>query len=203
MLEYYRYDLMQKANESRQDIEAFIRRASNRPGVKQWMADGNLSLDTFITTLANKSQNNFMYLKYVIGDIEHGLYQDLEINELPVGLEKYYENHWDRMGMTVKPLPEDKIKIIYILCEVRQPVSRSLLADFTKEKEMTTQAILDEWRQFLRIHQEDNQKQYSLYHTSFRDFLHRKDIVQAAGVTIKGINEIIADNLWDKWENRK
>jgi hypothetical protein len=198
-----RYDLMQQDNESRQDIETFIRRASDHQGIAEWLADKTLAVESFVQTLADKSQNNFMYLKYVLQDIEHGLYQDLEIDELPVGLEKYYENHWNRMGMNAKPLPEDKIRIVYLLCEVRRPVSRHLLADFAKEEELKTQAILDEWGQFLREHQEGEQKQYSLYHASFRDFLHRKDIVQAAGVTLEKINKIIADNLWDAWENRQ
>jgi hypothetical protein len=76
-----------------------------------------------------------------------------------------------------------------------------LLADFAKEEELKTQAILDEWGQFLSENQAGEQKQYSLYHASFRDFLHRKDIVQAAGVSLEGINKIIADNLWDAWDN--
>jgi hypothetical protein len=203
LVPFERYDLMQQENESRKDIETFIRRVSNRPGISGWLKEKALTLDDFIHSLAEKSQNNFMYLKYVLQDIEGGLYRDLEINELPTGLENYYEKHWRRMGMESKPLPKDKIKIIYILCEVRRPVSRSLLADFAKEEDLETQAILDEWGQFLREHQEGEQKQYSLYHASFRDFLHRKDIVQAAGVTLEGINEIIADNLWDAWKNRQ
>jgi hypothetical protein len=202
LVSFERYDLMQQENESRKDIETFIRRASDRPGISGWLKDNTLTLDDFIRSLAEKSQNNFMYLKYVLQDMEGGLYRDLEINELPFGLENYYENHWNRMGMNSKPLPVDKIRIIYILCEVRRPVSRSLLADFAKEEELKTQAILDDWRQFLREHHEGEHKQFSLYHASFRDFLHRKDIVQAAGVTLEGINEIIADNLWDAWENR-
>lgn len=203
MVAFERYDLMLQGNESRKDIETFIRRASNRPGITDWLTEKALTPEDFVRTLADKSQNNFMYLKYVLQDLEGGFYRDLEIDELPVGLENYYETHWIRMGMDAKPLPENKIKIVYILCEVRRPVSRHLLADFAKEEELKTQAILDEWGQFLREHQEGEQKQYSLYHASFRDFLHRKDIVQAAGVSLEGINKIIADNLWDAWENRQ
>jgi hypothetical protein len=39
-------------------------------------------------------------------------------------------------------------------------------------------------------------KRWSVYHASFRDFLNRQEIIQAAGVTIQGINELIADYLW-------
>jgi len=57
------------------------------------------------------------------------------------------------------------------------------------------QEVLDEWEQFLRKEQVNDETYYSIYHSSFRDFLYRKDIVQAAGVTLQGINALIADNL--------
>jgi len=103
--------------------------------------------------------------------------------------------------MTVKPLPRIKIRIVYILSEVRQPVSRSLIAQFANDEsihvdELIVQEVLDEWEQFLHEQLALEGTRYSIYHVSFRDFLHRKDIVQAAGVTIQGINALIADNLW-------
>lgn len=199
LAKFERYDLMQRTAESRRDIESFLMNVSSRPRVKKWLSGKNLTTENFVTILAEKSQNNFMYLKYVVGDIEQGLYRDLEIKELPVGLEQYYENHWFRMGMNTRPLPKEKIKIIYILCEIRRPVSRALIADFAKEEEVNVQYVLDEWGQFLRMYSEEGRKIISLYHNSFRDFLHRKEIVQAAGVTIEGINALISDNLWDMW----
>jgi hypothetical protein len=38
---------------------------------------------------------------------------------------------------------------------------------------------------------------YSVYHASFQEFLHRRDIVQAAGLTLKNISALIADRLWE------
>jgi hypothetical protein len=101
------------------------------------------------------------------------------------------------MGMMARPLPRPKIKIVYILAEVREPVSRDLICDFSDEDALTVQEVLDEWDQFLHEQQVGSQTRYSVYHASFRDFLHRKDIVQAAGVTIREINALIADDLWE------
>lgn len=43
---------------------------------------------------------------------------------------------------------------------------------------------------------------YGICHTSFRDFLHRKDTAQAAGVTIAEINERIAASfLWELFDD--
>jgi hypothetical protein len=58
------------------------------------------------------------------------------------------------------------------------------------------QGVLSEWRQFLDQQPASDGTRWSVYHASFRDFLNRQEIIQAAGVTIQGINELIADYLW-------
>jgi hypothetical protein len=73
-----------------------------------------------------------------------------------------------------------------------------LIAEFAGEEELTVQEVLDDWDQFLHEQRAEGQTRYSVYHASFRDFLYRKDIVQAAGVTLKEINALIADSLWDE-----
>ena len=123
-----------------------------------------------------------MYLRYVLPEIGSGVYDDLEIGVLPKGLQGYYDDHWRRMGMLARPLPRMRIRIIYILAEVKQPVSRRLIARFATDHslpvdELAVQEVLDDWRQFLHVQRRDASR-FSLYHASFRDFLHRKDVVQ-------------------------
>jgi hypothetical protein len=132
----------------------------------------------------------------VLPEIERGVYEDLKIEQLPSGLQGYYESHWRRMGMKTKPLPRTKIRIVYALSEVSLPVSRTFIAQVVGEDEMTVQEVLDEWEQFLREQYVDREPRYSIYHTSFRDFLHRQDIVQAAGTSLKDINSLIYSDLW-------
>lgn len=190
------FELMQYATESLQDAKTYIRcRVNHSEALQTWIGSQGLTVEEFVTTLAEKSDHNFMYLRYVLPAIESGTYQDLTIENLPEGLEQYYYQHWQNMGMTAKPLPRTKIKIVYVLAEARKPVSRQLISEFSGEDALTVQEVLDEWQQFLREQRIDGQTGYSIYHTSFQDFLHCQDIVQAAGVTIQGINAMIADNL--------
>lgn len=189
------FDLMAYRDESLQDIQTYIRRATQREQLRMWIDAQGLTVDEFITQLADKSENNFMYLRYVLREIERGVYRDFSMETLPQGLQAYYEEHWRRMGMMDKERKRTKIKIVYVLAELREPVSRQLIADFASEDAFTVQEVLDEWEQFLRQEQVDGQTCYSIYHLSFCDFLSRKDIVQAAGVTLQGINALIADNL--------
>jgi hypothetical protein len=191
------FDLMTYHDESLQDIQIYIRRGTEREQLRQWIDNRGLMVEEFVTQLAIKSENNFMYLYYVLGDLERGVYQDLSIKSLPKGLEGYYEDHWRRMGMATKPLPRAKIKMIYVLVEIGHPVSRQLISECAGEDQITVQEMLDEWEQFLHEQEIDQQTCYSVYHASFVDFLHCKDIVQAAEVKIKDINAVIADELWE------
>jgi hypothetical protein len=189
------FDLLKHPAEGREDVLAYLDNAVKNPGIHGWIAGRSMTTDEFIQAVADKSENNFMYLHYIILDMANGRYGDFTLEDVPTGLKGYYETHWALMGMQTKPLPTTKIKIIYILAEVRQPVSRSLIAEFAKENELTVQEVLDEWEQFLHRHHVNEQTRHSVYHASFREFLHRKDIVQAAGVTVEGINGLIDDGL--------
>lgn len=194
-------DLTLHPVENRADVETYIRNALARPRLRSWISHRDQTDSEFVITLADLSESNFMYLHHVLPEMEDGAYADLTIDRLPAGLVGYYEDHWRHMGMTAKPLPRVKLRIIYILCEARQPLSRQLLSEFATDEslgvdELQVQEVLDEWKQFLLDDHVDTHTRFSVYHASFREFLHRKDIVQAAGVTIEGVNALIADSLW-------
>lgn len=193
------YDLNDHHAETLNDSLLYIEAKSRSlPDFKQWLDTQSLSKSDVVAQLVERSGGNFMYLHYVIPAIAGGHY---EIDKLPTGLQHYYEDHWRRMGMMAKPLPREKIRIVYILCELKQPASRVLIHQFADDDALavnmlTVQMVLDEWDQFLHEHYHEDGTRYSIYHKSFRDFLHRKDIVQAAGTTLKEINQVIADELW-------
>ena len=190
------FDLMQYQAQSLEDVQTYIRqRVSESSALQAWISSRNLTVEEFVATLGEKSDRNFMYLRYVLPEIECGAYQSLSIESLPKGLEQYYYQHWQHMGMTAKPLPRDKIKIVYVLAEALQPVSCKLISELADEDGLTVQEVLDDWEQFLREQRIDGQTRYSIYHASFQDFLHRKEIVQRAGETIESVNARIVDSL--------
>lgn len=191
------FDLHTFQDQNRNDIATYLRRASMRPPLKAWRKTHQTSTEGFVAALTEKSQCNFMYLYYVLPEIARGAYTDITVDMLPVGLEGYYEDHWNRMGMHDRPLARDKIKVVYVLAEVRYPVSRDLICGFTQLDAVSVQEVLDAWHQFLRVQKQHGHTRYSLYHNSFREFLYRKDIVRAAGVTIEHIHKEIADYLSD------
>jgi len=192
------FDLMQYSAESLADVKLYIdKRTSNSASIQSWINRQNLQREQFVAAVAEKSQNNFMYLRYVLNDIDSGKYSDVNLQDLPRELEGYYEKHWARMEMAVrdKELRRRKLKVIYLLTKTRKPVSCDILADFAEEDALDLQEVLDDWEQFLR-RSSDTPPDYSIYHASFQRFLHRKDVVQRAGVSLRDIETAISDNLW-------
>jgi hypothetical protein len=200
------FDLMQYPARNQQDVEAYIRQRINGVGathaspLREWIESRGANEDEFASTLVEKSEGNFMYLRYVLDDIEKGAYPDLEIRDLPSDLQDYYYKHWERMGMNAKPL--FKIKIVYILSESPVPIPFEeivaiLEADGEEERGLgvRVQAVLDEWMQFLREEEKYGQRFYSLYHSSFRDFLRNERTVKRSGITLQGIIEMMANSM--------
>lgn len=151
--------------------------------------------ESFVQALAEKSQCNFMYVFYVLHDVECSKYTDLTFMGLPAGLANYYQMHWERMGMLRQPVDRSRLNVLYSLSQVRIPVSRTLLANFSCLDDITTQTILDEWAQFLHRQVVDGEARWSIYHPSFADFLERADIVQAAGISLSKIHHTISEKL--------
>jgi len=152
-------------------------RVDDSENLSQQIDERQEKISIFTDKIADKSENNFMYLRYVLLDIEKGLYKDLSLERFPQGLQGYYDFHWRRMGMTANPLPDAKIKILYILGEVKQPVSRQQICDFSGEDTRIVQTVLNEWEQFLHKVILNGEKCYRIYNNSFRNFLHRKYIL--------------------------
>jgi hypothetical protein len=136
-----------------------------------------------------------MYLRYVLEAIAKGDYQDKQLEQLPAGLERYYADHWRIMGMTTKPLPKDKIKIIYVMCALKSAVSREMIVKYSQQDNLTVQEVLKDWTQFLQEQKTYKPPRYRFYHESFRDFLQRQDIVEAAEVSLPQISTEVANNM--------
>lgn len=189
--------------ENRRDIEMYLAAAARRPRLAEWLSARKVGTDTFVRTLREKSELNFMYAHYVLQALESGFYGGLELADIPAGLQGYYEDHWQRMGMQASPLPHEKIRILYVLCELSRPASLAEILRFASDSSLrldpvTAAQVLSEWKPFLHRHDAGGEPRYSLYHESFRDFLHRKEIVQAAGITLGDVRDRIAASLWSE-----
>ncbi|MDB9303105.1 hypothetical protein PN488_01695 [Nodularia spumigena CS-591/12] len=198
--QYTELDLRKYQEKSNDDVKTYILEFMGldkyKAGLENWINQQNeLSKNKFVETIAAKSENNFMYLRYVLEAIADGFYHDEKLEQLPAGLQGYYESHWRIMGMTKKPLPKDKIKIIYVMCALKSPVSREMIVKYSQEDALTVQKVINGWTQFLQEQKTYQPSRYRFYHESFRDFLERQDIVEAAGVSLPEISAEVAKNM--------
>ncbi|MDT9184678.1 ATP-binding protein [Limnospira sp. PMC 289.06] len=188
------FDLMEYPAESAEDARRYAQKRYQRsPQIQDWVISRRLTPEQFLTDLVANSENNFMYLRYVLNDIEGGLYSRETLDSLPRGLRRYYQKHWELMGMTADPFPLDKIRTIYVLSLVREAVSRRLLAELTEIADYQLRPILREWEQFLRFQQVERETRYTIYHASFSDFL--REEAEDSGVDLEDIKRRLADNF--------
>lgn len=193
-------DISDYAADSREDVKEYIRyfinNSAHKTNVNKWINDRQIVPEIFVEQVAEKSQNNFMYLRYVLPDIAQGRYNDLNLKQLPDGLKDYYQVHWVRMDMNNKP-QEDKVMILFTLVEIGSSISCKMVADITQQDEYDVQKVLDDWVEFLTDKEIDGDICYTIYHASFLDFLKRKRELDANRKLFKEVNQRIVD-YWDR-----
>jgi hypothetical protein len=184
------------------DVRIYVEQAVSQPGIQGYIAKQGITDRQFVDLLVEKSQGNFMYLRYVLPEIEYGAYTDLDMEALPAGLRNYYEDQWRRMrGRDEEGWFEYKLPIVMALTVVKEPVSIDLIADFAGvEQRPRIRTVLQEWQQFLYEEQVPYgvglQKRYRIYHASFHDFIADKEEVADERVSRRDAHQKIADKLW-------
>ncbi len=200
---FQRMDLKDFHAETMADVRRYLENSLSRDAIARRVDNSHLSRTEFVMRLSDMSEGNFMYLYYTLNDIALSPRLDLDrfMRELPRGLEGYYRHHWDLMGMKADDrAPTVNAWILYILCEAGTPlpawIISSVLRPVTTEASAAfVQNRLNQWRQFLHADNSTSPAEYSLYHASFRDFLHRKDVVANARMDLRNVNQVIADLL--------
>ncbi|MBN4001408.1 AAA family ATPase [Nostoc sp. LPT] len=149
--------------------------------LNEWIQKQNppIGKTDFIDKLAEKSQNNFMYLRYVLPAIATGKYNDLNLQGLPEGLENYYRTHWQRMGMDNDDNDNDiDVNILFILVIRGDAVSSDMIANILDQDISPVENILAQWVEYVtpkKLEEEGKEKTYySIYHRSFLDFLQNR-----------------------------
>lgn len=184
---------------NREDVEKYIRLFLNndlehRDALRMWIQERSISDDELVKQVADKSENNFMYLRYVLPEIAQGFYENLDLKQLPNGLQDYYQVHWVRMGMDKTP-QEAKVIVLFILVEIGTPTPCDMIAKIAEQDEYDAKAILNEWVEYLKEQKINGEICYSFYHSSFLDFLKEQGKLDRNRKLFKTVNERIADYL--------
>ena len=187
-------------NHNQDDIKKYIGFVINtdteyKTGLRNWIKSRSIADTDFVEQVANKSENNFMYLRYVLPAIAKGDYNDLSLTQLPDGLQEYYHNHWVRMGLDAKPGQLIEI-VLYILLEIGTPIPCEMIAGIAEVDECDVAQVLeDEWVEYLKKQNVEGEICYTIYHASFLDFLKAKREMDSKRKIFQEVNQRIAEYL--------
>lgn len=197
----------------REDIKNYIRLClyqdpEYKEGLIKWIEERHIGSEYFVEKLADKSENNFMYLRYVLPAIADGDYDNLEnLKELPDGLLNYYQNHWERMGMETKEMRKNAI-ILYVLVVAGKPITCNSIARITKRNKYEILEVLEnkDWVGLLRRQQLKGETCYTIYHKSFADFLLDKPTLKINEILLDDIQRLLSDandRIWEEIEKNE
>jgi hypothetical protein len=187
-------------NNNQEDIKEYIEFVINtdseyKKGLRNWIQSRSIPDTIFVDRVANKSENNFMYLRYVLPAIAKGDYNDFSLTQLPDGLRQYYQNHWVRMGMEDKPGQLMEI-VLYILLEIATPIPCEMIAGIAEVDECDVEQVLeDEWVEYLKKQNVEGEICYTIYHASFLDFLKAKREMDSKRKLFREVNQRITEYL--------
>jgi hypothetical protein len=189
------------ANFSREDVKAYIRLLLNhdpdyKDALNKWIQDRNYTPEYFVEQVAEKSENNFMYLYHALPAIAKGEYDDLALEKFPKGLQDYYQVHWLRMGMETEP-KELMVIVLLILVEISTPITCQTIAAIAERDIDEVEDVLeDKWVEYVKKQLIEGEICYSIYHASFLDFLQKKRDVKRIKRLYQDVNGRIADYIY-------
>jgi hypothetical protein len=198
-------DIEQDSEGNLADVREFVEGKLPLPGIQAYILAQGLDDLSFVTHLVGKSQGNFMYLRYVLPEIENGVYRGRNFDELPAGLQNYYEDHWRRMrSRDEDSWLEHQLPVLIALTVVKEPISMDLIRKFSGvEDRRRIRAVLNEWEPLLYTTSNQDeagqiQKRYRLYHASFHDFVTAKDEVADEHIDLTRANARIGNVLFEE-----
>lgn len=196
----YEWVLESDSDENEKDVRAFIERYLLHKGIKTWMRNRKINDGKFVDLMWDKSEGNFMYLRYVLPAIEQGQFSTGTIDELPHGLLAYYRCHWAQMRQhDVERFEQFYQPVVCVLAAVQEAVSVEQVAEWTRLKSIQVCNVLREWSEFMHTESGPNGgKLYRIYHTSFRDFLQEE-----VAPSLKTYHGIIANATLTKIREHK
>ncbi|MEH2380855.1 MAG: ATP-binding protein [Nostoc sp.] len=161
-----------------------------RGNLKSWLSNHQINEQEFCDRITTLSENNFMYVSQIVGAIpsvsfantENFYPEPFEYNQLPSGLEAYYQQHLHKMI-----LPElgtdHSTDVLNVLIQQQKAISVDALAqtaagiaNIINTDEYEVEEVLESWLEFLHQEKIDGEIHYSLYHSSFRHWLSTQEI---------------------------
>jgi hypothetical protein len=157
----------------------------NKPSLNDFINKAGLQKKDFISIMSDKSENNFMYLKYILPDIINRKGEIFDSKKLPQGLKDYYKDHFERIKKSNKETWHKYVlPVLAILSDRKIPVTLEFIESVMQlQNNVNVGLVIKNMKHFLRQEESyiDNNfiVAYKLYHQSFQDYLNTDEEVQS------------------------
>lgn len=167
------FPLTATSNENRADMRHFLDAATTWPGVARALQQTEHTSEQFVTALLEKCRGLWIYLHYIIHEIEQGE-RWLDLETLPDGMMQYYSRYWARWrDADDQAWYATYLPLLATLAAAQEAVALPRLCALAAVPEHAgLERLLGErWRPFLAIDRAGDAVCYRLYHASLREFL--------------------------------
>jgi len=113
------------------DIDRFIEARLQTPNLAERLAASRVPLATVQRELRDKADGNFLYVSQALQDIERDNYSFSRLDELPQGLNQWYEAWFARKFPNPKVDFVDARKVLEVILAAREPLTLKLLQEMT------------------------------------------------------------------------
>ncbi|MEA5533650.1 ATP-binding protein [Crocosphaera sp. XPORK-15E] len=125
----------------------------------------NYPHDQQLLTKIDASETNFMYVSEILKQPK------LPQETLPQNLHKYYQEHLNKMTISIDKWPTISPQILQFLLQQESSVSLEIISETLDEDQYDIQIVLEQWREFFHVETIEEQSYYRLYHPSFSNWL--------------------------------
>ena len=169
------------------DMECFLEQATTWPGVAHALHENGYTVEHLKSTLLGKCLGIWIYLHYIVHEIERGERSPLELEALPNGITEYYAHFWRRWR------DEDETKwyevylpLLTTLAAAQEAISLERLlewSDVNSPKLSIRRLLAERWRPYLATIEQGSHTRYRFYHATLQEFFDgqlKRDILTAA-----------------------
>jgi hypothetical protein len=164
--------------ENRGDMSSFLENATTWPGISRALQTSGHTPEQFVDILMDKCKGVWIYLHYVVREIEQGERLPLNLHDLPDGMFQYYAQYWNRWRDADQvQWYEIYLPTLATLAAAQEAIPIDRLAKWVGAKASTTrlQRLLNEqWRPFLALAGREAHTRYRFYHATLREFFEGK-----------------------------
>ena len=168
--EVFRFEVDDERNVS--DMKTFLEAAAAVEPFSSLINGSRYTAQQFVNVLLSKGEGLWIYLHYVLSEIERGERAPLNLSALPQGIWQYYAQYWQRVrdeaGSEWNRL---YLPVLSTMAATQEALSFELLCKLAgiETNELLQRVVTETWLPFL-FGGNDHERKYRLYHASLREF---------------------------------